>query len=49
MDDEVQGKPTPVDLDKIAAIYIKIRDKRADNKRMFEAEDNDLKEQLDVL
>jgi len=40
---------TPVDLDKLTTIYIKIRDKRADNKRMFEAEDNDLKEQMDVL
>jgi hypothetical protein len=34
---------TPVDLDKLTSIYIKIRDKRADNKRMFEAEDTDLK------
>lgn len=40
---------TPVDLDKLTTIYIKIRDKRADNKRMFEAEDNDLKEQMEVL
>jgi hypothetical protein len=40
---------TPVDLDKLTTIYIKIRDRRADNKRTFEAEDNDLKEQMDVL
>ena len=40
---------TPIDLDKLTTIYIKIRDKRADNKRMFEAEDNDLKEQMEVL
>jgi hypothetical protein len=40
---------TPVDLDKLAKIYIKIRDKRAENTRMFNAEDNDLKEQMDVL
>ena len=49
MDEEVQDKPTAVDLDKLTTIYIKIRDRRADNKRMFEAEDNDLKEQMDVL
>jgi len=49
MDDEVQDRVTPVDLDKLAAIYIKIRDHRADNKRAFEAEDNELKEQLEVL
>ena len=40
---------TPVDLDKLTKIYIKIRDKRAENTRMFNAEDNDLKEQMDVL
>lgn len=49
MDDEVQNRTTPMDLAKLTSIYIKIRDKRADNKRMFEAEDNDLKEQMDVL
>jgi sugar phosphate isomerase/epimerase len=40
---------TPVDLDKLAKIYIKIRDKRADNTRMFNAEDKDLEEQMNVL
>ena len=49
MDDEVQNRTTPTDLAKLTSIYIKIRDRRADNKRMFEAEDNDLKEQMDVL
>ena len=49
MDDEVQDKVTPVDLDKLAKIYIKIRDRRAEITRMFNAEDNDLKEQMDVL
>ena len=49
MDEEVKDRVTPVDLDKLAKIYIKIRDKRAENTRMFNAEDNDLKEQMDVL
>ncbi len=49
MDEEVKDRVTPMDLDKLTTIYIKIRDRRADNKRMFEAEDNDLKEQMEVL
>jgi len=49
MDNEVQDTAPPVNLDKLTTIYIKIRDKRADNKRAFEAEDNDLKEQMDIL
>ena len=49
MDDEVQNRTTPMDLAKLTSIYIKIRDRRAEIKRMFEAEDNDLKEQMDVL
>jgi hypothetical protein len=49
MDEEVKDRVTPLDLGKLTSIYIKIRDKRADNKRMFEAEDNDLKEQMEVL
>ena len=49
MDDEVQSRTTPVDLAKLTSVYIKIRDKRADIKRTFEAEDNDLKEQLETL
>jgi hypothetical protein len=49
MDEEVQDTTTPVDLDKLATIYIKIRDKRATIKEAFEAEDEDLKSQLEVL
>jgi hypothetical protein len=47
--DEVQDRVTPVDLDKLTTIYLKIRDKRADNKRAFDAEEEDLKEQMAVL
>jgi hypothetical protein len=47
--EEVEGKATSVDLDRLTAIYIKIRDKRAANKKVFEAEDQDLEEQMKVL
>ena len=46
---EVEQVDAPVDLGSWAAIYIKIRDKRAANKKMFEAEDSDLEEQMKVL
>ena len=49
MDEDVKDRVTPVDLDKLTTIYIKIRDARADNKRTFESEDNELKEQMEVL
>lgn len=35
--------------DKLAEVYIKIRDKRAELKEQYESEDNQLKEQLDLL
>ena len=44
--EEVQER---VPLDKLTALYIKIRDKRSANKKMFEAEDKDLEEQMQVL
>ena len=44
--EEVKEK---VPLDTLTALYIKIRDKRAANKKMFEAEDTDLEEQMKVL
>lgn len=49
MDEEVKDRVTPVDLGKLTTIYIKIRDRRADNKRTFDSEDTDLKEQMEVL
>lgn len=45
-ENEVADRP---DLDQLTAIYLKIRDKRADNKRMFDAEDKDLEEQQKML
>jgi hypothetical protein len=38
-----------IPADKLAEIYIKIRDKRAEIKEKFEAEDASLKEQQDLL
>jgi hypothetical protein len=38
-----------VSVDKLAALYIRIRDKRTENKRAFEATDSDLEEQMKVL
>ena len=49
MDDEVQSRTTPVDLSKLTSAYIKIRDRRTELKHAFEAQDNDLKEQLELL
>lgn len=47
--EEIQEVDAPVDLSRWAAVYIKIRDKRAANKKVFEAEDQDLEEQMKVL
>jgi hypothetical protein len=47
--EEIQEVEAPVDLSRWAAVYIKIRDKRAANKKIFEAEDQDLEEQMKVL
>ena len=47
--EEVEEVTAPVDLGRWAAIYIKIRDKRSANKKIFEAEDQDLEEQMKVL
>lgn len=49
MDAEVQDTATPIDLDKLTTVYLKIRDSRADLKRKFEEADDELKEQSDVL
>jgi hypothetical protein len=38
-----------VSADKLAEVYIKIRDKRAELKERYESEDAELKEQLDLL
>ena len=43
------GNLHEIPADKLAEIYIKIRDKRAEIKEKFEAEDASLKEQQDLL
>jgi len=45
-ENEVAERP---DLDKLTAIYLKIRDTRAENKREFENVDKDLEEQQKML
>lgn len=49
MDEAVQGETSPVDMDKLAAVYIKIRDKRATAKKEFEEKDKGLEEQMQVI
>ena len=38
-----------VKLDKVAATYVKIRDKRSDLKKAYEAEDQKLKDQMETI
>ena len=45
-ENEVAERP---DLDQLTSIYLKIRDKRAENKREFENVDKDLEEQQKML
>lgn len=45
-ENEVADRP---DLDQLTSIYLKIRDKRAENKREFENVDRDLEEQQKML
>jgi hypothetical protein len=51
MDDEVQGGAPSEDrnVSDLAAVYIKIRDRRADLKKQFEAGDKDLEDQQNLL
>jgi hypothetical protein len=49
MDEAVQEETTSVDMDKLAAVYIKIRDKRAVAKKEFEERDKGLEEQMQIV
>ena len=50
MDEEVQGQDSPqYDLDKLTAIYLKMRDKRDDMRREAEAQEKELVEQMDII
>jgi hypothetical protein len=48
MDDAVQGDTSPK-LDDLAAAYIRIRDARADLKRTYEEQDEELSNQMNVI
>jgi hypothetical protein len=50
MDIEVQSEATPtVTVDKLANIYIKMRDKRSLLKKAWEVQDKEIAEQMDML
>jgi hypothetical protein len=49
MDEAVQEEASSIDMDKLAAVYIKIRDKRAVAKKEFEDKDNYLEEQMQLV
>jgi len=49
MDEAVQEGTSSVDMDKLAAVYIKIRDKRAIAKKEFEERDKGLEEQMQIV
>lgn len=40
---------TDIPVDRLTKVYLKIRDKRSELKRAFEAEDSELKEQLETI
>jgi hypothetical protein len=50
MDEEVQGQDSPqYDLDKLTAVYLKMRDKRDDMRREAEAREKEIEEQMGVI
>lgn len=50
MDEEIPtGEASPASLDQLAAVYIKIRDKRHAIKQEYEKQDQGLQEQMQVL
>jgi len=49
MDEAVQEETSSVDMDKLAAVYIKIRDKRAVAKKEFDERDKGLEEQMQLV
>jgi hypothetical protein len=50
MDEEVQGQDSPqYDLDKLTAVYLKMRDKRDDMRREAEAREKEIEEQMSII
>ena len=49
MDEQVQSEATPTPIDKLAKVYLKMRDARDELKREYEAKDSTIKTQMEVL
>ena len=49
MDLQVQEKKPPVDVDMLAQIYIKMRDKRSALKQEYEKQDKAIQAQMDII
>jgi len=49
MSDETQGDKAPQKMDDMVKAYIRIRDKRAENKKLFEGQDSDLESQMQLI
>jgi hypothetical protein len=49
MSDEKQGDKAPQKMDDMVKAYIRIRDKRAENKKLFEGQDSDLESQMQLI
>ena len=49
MDSEVQEEKPPIDVDRLAQIYIKMRDKRSALKQEFEKQDKDIQAQMEII
>ena len=49
MDSEVQEEKPPIDVDLLAQIYIKMRDRRSALKQEFEKQDKEIQSQMDII
>jgi len=49
MSDEKQEDKSPQKMDNMVRAYIRIRDKRAENKKLFEEQDSDLESQMQLI
>ena len=49
MDLQVQEEKPPVDVDMLAQIYIKMRDKRSALKQEYEKQDKEIQAQMDII
>lgn len=50
MDEEVQGQESPqIDLDKLTAVYLKMRDKRDELRRVAEVQEKEIEDQMSII